>query len=91
MSNKENMLTVEIAEKAGQIYIHGSPEKLRWLASRIEAIASEAEKSGRSHDHFMTPDWGGEELINEAQGVEESHALINHLIIYGWCNSDGNS
>ena len=85
------MLTVEKDKEAEQIYIHGSPEKLRWLASRLEAIANEAEKSGQSHDHFMTPDWGGEELTNEAQGEKESHALINHLIIYGWGNKNSNS
>ena len=77
------MLTVEKDNKAEQIYIHGSPEKLRWLASRIETIASEAEKTGHSHDHFMAPDWGGDELTNEVQGAKESHALVNHLIVYG--------
>jgi len=85
------MLTVEKDKDAEHIYIHGSPEKLRWLASRLEAIANEAEKSGRSHDHFMTPDWGGEELTNAPQGEKESHALINHLIVYGWANNSGNS
>jgi hypothetical protein len=48
------MLTVEKDKEAEQIFIHGSPEGLRWLASRLEAIAAETEKSGRSHDHFMT-------------------------------------
>ncbi|WP_299948260.1 Imm32 family immunity protein [uncultured Microbulbifer sp.] len=78
------MLTVERDKDAEQIFIHGSPEKLRWLASRLESIATEAEKSGQSHDHFMTENWGGNELSGEIHGGKESHALINHLIIYGW-------
>ncbi len=77
------MLTVEKDDKAEQVFIHGTPERLRWLASRIEAIANEAEKSGHSHDHFMTEDWGGEELSNELQGKSESSGLINQMIIYG--------
>ena len=80
------MLTVEKDEDAQQVYIHGSPEKLRWLASRLEAIANQAEKSGHSHDHFMTEDWGGNELTNELLGNPESHSIINHLIIYGHQN-----
>lgn len=77
------MLTIEKDRKAEQIFIHASPEKLRWLVSRIEAIASQAEKTGNSHDHFMTEDWGGHELTNELIGNPESRELINHLVIYG--------
>ena len=77
------MLTVEKDRNAEQVYIHGSPEKLRWLASRLEAIANQAEKSSHAHDHFMTDDWGGNELTNELIGNPESHSIINHLIVYG--------
>ncbi|WP_193754327.1 Imm32 family immunity protein [Microbulbifer sp. Q7] len=78
------MLTVERDEECEQIYIHGSPDRLRWLASRLQAIANEAEKSGQSHDHLMSEDWGGSELSNELQGKKESHSIVNHLIVYGW-------
>ena len=79
------MLTVEKDSEAQQIFIHGSPEKLRWLASRLVTIANTAEKSGRSHDHFMTAEWGGGELTSKLQGGQESAGgLISHLIIYGW-------
>ena len=78
------MLTVERDKEAEQVFIHGSPNQLRWLASRLEAIATEAEKSGQAHDHFMTQDWGGNELTNEPQGGKESHTIINQLIVYGW-------
>ena len=80
------MLSVEKDQNAEQVLIHGSPDQLRWLASRLEAIANEAEKSGHSHDHFMTKEWGGDELTSELQGEKESHELINHLIVYGWQN-----
>lgn len=77
------MLTVEKDKDAEQVYIHGSPEQLRWLARRLDAIAMQAEKSGHAHDHFMTEDWGGNELTNELIGNPESHAIVNHLIVYG--------
>ena len=57
------MLTIEKDKEAEQIYIHGSPSQLRWLASRLTSIADQAEKAGHSHDHFMTQAWGGNELI----------------------------
>ena len=77
------MLTVEKDRNAEQAYIHGSPEKLKWLASRLIAIAHQAEKFGHAHDHFMTDDWGGNELTNELIGNLESHSVINHLVVYG--------
>ncbi|RXE98082.1 hypothetical protein [Pseudoalteromonas sp. PS5] len=52
-------------EKAEQIFIHASPEKCRWLASRLEAIAAQVEKTGNAHDHLMTEERGGSELTNE--------------------------
>jgi hypothetical protein len=78
------MLTVEKDIKGEQIFIHGSPEKLRWLAAKLESIANYAESHGASHEHLMTPEWGGNELSSELQGKVESHSLVNHLIIYGW-------
>ena len=85
------MLSIELDKEHEQIYFHGSPEKLRWLAERIQAIANEAEKSGSAHDHFMTPEWGGEELTSELQGGKESHSTINQLIVYGWGHDGKNS
>jgi hypothetical protein len=80
------MLSIEKDKDAEQVYIHGSPDKLRWLASRLEAIAAQAEKSGNAHDHFMTEDWGGNELSNKLQGKNESDSIVHQLIVYGWGN-----
>ena len=80
------MLTVEKDKETEQIFIHGSPDQLRWLAARFEAIANEVEKRGHCHDHFMTKEWGGNELTSDIQGKKESHDLVNHLIVYGWPN-----
>ena len=77
-------LSVETNDDGDQVLIHGSPAGLRFLAKRLEAIAASAEKHGKSHDHFMTADWGGNELSSQLQGGGESSKLINHLIVYGW-------
>jgi hypothetical protein len=82
----DHMLTVEIDTKAQQVFVHGNPKGLRYLAMRLEAIASTAEAEGHSHDHLMTDAWGGKELSGEQQGAPESATLINHLIVYGWLN-----
>ena len=78
------LLTVETDEKAEHVFIHGNPAGLRYLATRLEAIALSAEKHGQSHDHFMSEEWGGAELSGVIQGAKESSALINHLIVYCW-------
>ena len=83
-----SILTVEKDKEAEQVFIHGTPGELKWLASRIIAIANEAEKSGSSHDHFMTEDWGGNALSIELQGKKESHEIVNHLAVYGWAQSE---
>ena len=77
------MLTVEKDKDAEQVYIHGAPEKLQWLAAKLDAIAAEAEKSGHAHIHFLSEDWGGSELSNQLAGHKESDSIINHLIVYG--------
>jgi hypothetical protein len=77
-------LTVQTDNDCDQVFIHGSPEGLRFLAKRLEAIAASAEKHGQSHDHLMTEEWGGNELSSELQGGGESFKLINQLIVYGW-------
>lgn len=80
------MLSIEKDKDAEQVYIHGSPDKLRWLASRLEPIANQAEKSGNAHDHFMTEAWGGNELSNQLQGKKESDSIVHHLVVYVWSN-----
>ncbi len=78
------MLTVEKEKKSEQIYIHGSPEKLKWLAQKILNIAEASESNGKAHEHFMTTEWAGDELTSELQGSEEEFSLINKLTIYSW-------
>jgi len=78
------MLTVEKDNECEEIFIHGSPDKLRWLASRITAVAEEAESQGQAHDHLMTEEWAGSELDSDAQGSNEGHEIVNKLTIYAW-------
>lgn len=77
-------LTVELNKDKDEVFIHGSPEGLRYLAQQLNVIAAAAEQHGKSHDHFMTEQWGGKELSSELHGGTESGFLINHLIVYGW-------
>lgn len=85
------MLTVEKDKDAEQIFIHGSPEELRQLAAKLVAIAGQAERSGQSHDHFMSAEWGGGELGSNLRGSKESSAIINHVVVYGWSSKSADS
>lgn len=78
-------LSIEIGAKSNQVFIHGTPQKLRWLAGEITKIASAAEAHEESHLHFMSSDWGGKELSNTIVGNSgESAFLAQQLIIYGF-------
>ncbi|GBF50122.1 hypothetical protein LPTSP4_16460 [Leptospira ryugenii] len=76
------MLTVELNPDFDTVTIHGSPDRLRWLASLLRELAYLAEQNGRHHEHLMSANWGGEELDSEPQSSEGK--LVDHVILYGW-------
>lgn len=78
------MLTVEKDKKSEHVCIHGSPEKLKWLAQQILAVAEASEAVGKAHEHFMTPEWAGNELTSNLQGLEDEFSIVNKLTIYSW-------
>lgn len=80
------MLTVEKDKSSEHIYIHGSPEKLKWLAQQILNIAEAGELNGKAHEHFMTSEWAGDELTSKIQGSEDEFSIINKLTIYSWAD-----
>lgn len=70
-------LTVELNKDKDEVFIHGSPEGLRYLAQQLNVIAAAAERDGKSHDHFMTAvgrkgtilratEWHGERLSHQS-------------------------
>jgi hypothetical protein len=80
------ILTFEIDNSGEEIVIHGTPEKLRWLAEKINKIASYAENNKDTHDHLMAPSWGGDELTEIPQATDGSSTPAKKVTIYSWPN-----
>ena len=73
------LLTVELEDE--NVVLHADPAGLRHLIGRLQSLLSTAEASGNEHEHFMTSEWGGEDLTSEVQGGGE---VVNHVRVYCW-------
>ena len=61
--------------------IHADDAGLRKLKTAIETLLK---KPNNDHAHFMTKDWGGDELSNDKLCAENT--LINHVKLFKWEN-----
>ncbi len=73
------MLTFESDKNDEQLEIHGDKEGLLKLAKILTQMAEQKESE---HRHLMTKDWGGSELNNDKQGLENH--LYHHVKIFYW-------
>lgn len=73
------MLTFEINNGNEQLEIHGDKEGLLKLAKILTEMAEQNESE---HCHLMTGDWGGAELSNDKQGL--NNILCNHVKVFFW-------
>jgi hypothetical protein len=73
------MLTFESDKENDKLEIHGDKEGLLKLAKTLTEMA---EESSSEHRHLMTKDWGGSELSNDKQGLDNN--LYNHVKIFFW-------
>lgn len=73
------MLTFEADKDNDQLEIHGDKNGLLRLAKILTDMARQQETE---HRHLMTEDWGGAELSNDKQGLENK--LYHHVKIYIW-------
>lgn len=73
------MLTFESDKTNDQLEIHGDKEGLLKLAKILTDMAGQNESE---HRHLMTQDWGGSELTNEKQGLDNN--LYHHVKIFFW-------
>lgn len=68
------MMTVEINEKQQSVEIFVDAAGIDALIRSLTHMRGQ-----RTHDHFMTPSWGGHELAEEVHGANK---LVNHLTVY---------
>jgi hypothetical protein len=73
------VLTFESNVDNDRLEIHGDKEGLLKLA---EILTEMAEKNFSEHRHLMTQDWGGSELNNDKQGLNNN--FYNHVKLFFW-------
>lgn len=73
------MLTFELNDTNEQIEIHGDKEGILKLAKILTDMAV---KNESEHCHLMTKDWGGAELSNDKQGLDND--LYHHVKVFFW-------
>ena len=80
-SNKSNyLLTFEWDSDNEILEIHGNGKGLEKLKNAIDSLI---DKTDNDHIHLMTKSWGGDELSDDKQCLE--NALINHVKLFKWC------
>jgi len=75
------MLTFESNDNGERLEIHGDKDSFLRLAKILTEMAMQKESE---HRHLMTPDWGGTELSNDKQSLDNK--LYHHVKIFFWEN-----
>jgi Immunity protein 32 len=79
-SNKfDYLLTFEWDSKNDILEIHGNDKGLEKLKNMLDLLLN---KTSDDHIHLMTKNWGGNELSDDKQCVENE--LINHVKLFKW-------
>tara|TARA_R110000868_G_scaffold368973_1_gene632215 strand:- start:2025 stop:2252 length:228 start_codon:yes stop_codon:yes gene_type:complete len=73
------MLTFESNDDSEQVEVHGDKEGLLMLAKILTDMAEKGESGSRN---LMTKDWGGGELSNDKQRLDNT--LWHHVKIFFW-------
>ena len=79
MKDHPGLLTFELGPDGEELEIHLDQRGLRRL---IRILSGLAQTKGQSHDHLMTPAWGGIELSQQRQG--ETNRLLHKVTIRLW-------
>lgn len=71
------LLTFELSSRGDELEIHLDRKGLAALRKVLERL-----ERGESHEHLMTPSWGGHELSQEKQGGDTT--LLNKVTLRLW-------
>lgn len=76
MSDTDKLISVEYAEKDEKVELFLNRRGAEDLIQRLQEIL----EGPVEHYHWMSKDWGGEELSNDQQGL--NNKLIHHLQVW---------
>jgi hypothetical protein len=79
MKDGSGLLTFELGPDGEELEIHCDRRGLNELIRILERLVL---AKGQSHDHLMTPAWGGTELSEEMQN--EANRLLHKVTVRLW-------
>lgn len=74
----EKVFTIELDQQGETVEFHLNKKGAKFLRDVLNKLI---EKSSDSDHHFMSPDWGGDELSSEKQNLNDEVKLIHQLKI----------
>lgn len=84
-NNMKKVLTIEYSEEGETVELHLNKKGAEFLRNYLSQLI---EKNSDSDSHWMTSDWGGDELSDDQQNLNYDIKLINHLKIMYWEDTD---
>ncbi len=77
---QQRVVTFELSKDGDELEVHFSRAGLRWAIDELTRLSETS--SLPDHQHWMTPEWGGQELSGRHKDVEG--ALLNKVTIRLW-------
>jgi hypothetical protein len=77
----EKILTFEYSQQRDLLELHLNKAGAEFLKN---VLAKLIDNNNNCDHHFMTPDWGGDELSNEQQNLSDDMKLLHQLKIMYW-------
>lgn len=81
--NPNHLLTFEVEPEGDVVEIHTDADGLEYLINQLSWLREKVRQGEQGVLHFMTEDWGGEELSNQLQGKGTRVTLAHHVKIHG--------
>ncbi|MFT5832532.1 MAG: hypothetical protein ACI97N_000143 [Cognaticolwellia sp.] len=74
----EKVFTIELDQQGETVEMHLNKKGAEFLR---EALNRLIKNNVNEHEHFMSPDWGGDELSSEKQNLSDDIKLMHQLKI----------
>jgi hypothetical protein len=79
----EKIITLELDSNRELVEMHLNKAGAEYLLKLFQSLA---QSETDTDCHLMTPEWGGNELTEDAQNLGGETKLINHLKILYWAS-----
>ena len=83
MPHPDHVLNLTM-DPIGVVHLHADKAGLDCLIARLQGLRAHLERAECEHDHFMSDDWGGQDLSQNNNIMEKDHLPVHHLKVFSW-------